>query len=78
MLSIDQHATLKVRGEGLDCRALVKSRDFDAPATSTLRNAQNLSRWRSSQQCREPQVLSDGAKNKLVLSASRAAQPTEL
>jgi hypothetical protein len=50
-------------------------------ATATLRNAQNLSGWRSrDQRCEPPQVLGDGGQNKLILGTSRATQsePTEL
>jgi hypothetical protein len=58
--------------------AVVKIRDFDvlAPDSSpTLRNAQNLSRWRPCHQgCKPTQVLSNGCKNKLVLGAAWATQ----
>jgi hypothetical protein len=44
-------------------------------ATSTLRDAQNLSGWRpGNQRCELSQVLSDGGQNKFILGASRAAQ----
>ena len=44
-------------------------------ATSTLRDAQNLGRWRSRDQRREPsQVLSDGGQNELILGASGTTQ----
>jgi hypothetical protein len=44
-------------------------------ATPVLRDAQNLSGWRSCDEHGEPtQVLSDGGKNKFILGASRAAQ----
>jgi hypothetical protein len=49
-------------------------------ATSTLRDAQNLSGRRpSDQRCKPPQVLGDGSQNKLILGASWATQskPTE-
>jgi hypothetical protein len=55
-------------------RALTRCPDASY-ATSTLRNAQNLSGWRSrDQRCELSQVLGDGGKNKLILGASRAAQ----
>jgi hypothetical protein len=50
-------------------------------ATFTLRNAQNLSGWRSrDQRCEPPQVLGDGGQNKFILSTSWTTQskPTEL
>ena len=44
-------------------------------ATSTLRNAQNRSGWRSrNERCKAPEVLGEGGENKLVLSNSRATQ----
>src|SRR6202140_3607602 len=71
------------RGDGLDCRAPVKSRDFDAPATSTLRNAQNLSRVeptvpraagseRWGQEQIRPERLAVRAADRALDSASRA------
>jgi hypothetical protein len=50
-------------------------------ATATLRDAQSLSGWWSSdQRCEPPQVLGNGSQNKLILGASWTAQskPAEL
>src|ERR1700722_12862087 len=45
-------------------------------ATPTLRDAQNLCRWRPRDQgCEPPQVLCDGGQNKLVLGTSWTTQP---
>ena len=48
---------------------------------STLRDAQSLSGWWSSdQRCEPPQVLGNGSQNELILGASWTAQskPAEL
>ena len=56
------------------------TRGFDALldalyATPTLRDTQNLCRWRAcDQRCEPPQVLSDSGQNKLILGASWTAQ----
>src|SRR6516225_9169445 len=61
-------------GPFVESRALTRGPDAFY-ATSTLRDAQNLGRWRSRDQRREPsQVLSDGGQNELILGASGTTQ----